>query len=86
MFKAPDQPMTPRVEGQKPRSMPGWVRLWFSIDLILALLPPLHWIFGVPVRVLGAPMVLVYLFGSCAVIAASVVAAYFATSPSHAER
>jgi hypothetical protein len=73
-------------EAQLSRSAPPWVRLWFYIDLILVLMPPVHWVFGTPARILGIPLVLIYLFGSAIVIAASVVAAYLATLPSPAER
>lgn len=56
--------------------LPVFIRLWFATDLMLALLPPLHWSLGDGTPVLGTPRVLVYLFGSSAFIAASVVAAY----------
>lgn len=58
------------------KPLPHLIRLWFAADALLALLPPLHWAAGGAAPVLGMPGVLVYLFGSSAFIAASVVAAY----------
>lgn len=58
------------------KAPPTFIRLWFAADLVLALLPPLHWAAGGATPLLGMPRVLVYLFGTSAFIAASVVAAY----------
>ncbi|OWJ58647.1 hypothetical protein [Inquilinus limosus] len=57
--------------------LPIIIYLWFALDLLLALFPPLHWAAGGNATVLGAPAILVYLFGTSVFIAASVVAAYF---------
>lgn len=58
----------------------GVIALWFAADLVLGLLPPLHWAASGGTPILGMPRVLVYLFGSSAFIAASVVFAYFGDS------
>ncbi|GEO99474.1 hypothetical protein [Methylobacterium haplocladii] len=63
--------------------LPRFIQAWFALDLILALLPPLHWHFGVAEPVLGVPTTLAYLWGASLFIAASVVAAYLA-DPAHA--
>lgn len=56
--------------------LPAVLYAWFAIDLLLALAPPLHWALSGSAPVLGVPRVLLYLFGTSAFIAASVVTAY----------
>ena len=53
-----------------------FIPLWFAVDAVLALMPPLHWAAGGSAPILGVPRVLLYLFGVSAFIAASVIAAY----------
>lgn len=60
-------------------ALPPFLQAWFGLDLILALLPPLHWWASGPAPILGVPRVLVYLFGTSLVIVASVVVAYQTT-------
>lgn len=60
----------------KSNGFPAYLRIWFGLDLVLALLPPLHWWVNGPPLVDGtAPRVLVYLFGTSTIIAASIVVA-----------
>jgi hypothetical protein len=56
--------------------LPIAIQLWFALDILLALFPPLHWAVGGGAPVLGVPETLLYLFGTSLFIAASVVAAY----------
>ena len=56
--------------------LPSFIRVWFALDLLIALLPPLHWMAAGATPVLGMPRVLVYLLGASAFVAASVVVAY----------
>ena len=65
-------------------SLPAYVKLWFAADLFLALFPPLHWAARGHDPIFGAPVALLYVFGTSVFIALSVVAAYLAgqeTSP-----
>lgn len=66
-----------------PSRLPCFIQIWFGLDLLLALLPPLHWKLGIAEPVLGLPLTLVYLWGTSLFIAASVVAAYL-VDPSRA--
>ena len=59
-------------------SLPAYVKLWFAADLFLALFPPLHWAARGPDPIFGGPLALLYIFGTSAFIALSVVVAYFA--------
>ncbi|GJE26892.1 hypothetical protein [Methylobacterium organophilum] len=61
-----------------PARLPGFLRLWFALDVVLALAPPLHWRLNGAAPVLGLPPVLAYLWGTSLFIAASTVAAYLA--------
>jgi len=56
--------------------LPVFVKLWFGFDLLLALLPPLHWAASGTEPVLGVPKPLFYLYGTSLCIAVSVVVAY----------
>jgi hypothetical protein len=60
-------------------SLPAYVKLWFAADLFLALFPPLHWAARGHDPIFGAPVALLYVFGTSAFIALSVVVAYLAT-------
>ena len=60
---------------------PVWVRLWFAIDALAALLPPIHWwLTDHAAFVLGWPVSLVYFLALALCISASIVAAYVAES------
>jgi len=59
--------------------LPAYVKLWFATDALLALFPPLHWAARGPDPVWGAPLALLYVFGTSTFIALSVVTAYFVT-------
>lgn len=56
--------------------LPLFIRLWFGLDLCLALLPPLHWAASGTEPIFGVPRPLFYLYGTSVFIAASVVVAY----------
>lgn len=58
--------------------LPNFVKVWFILDLILALAPPLHWTLGTAERIHGVPRSLVYIYGVAIFVAASVVIAYLA--------
>jgi hypothetical protein len=67
----------PEVRGSLMRApLPLFVRVWFGLDLILALFPPLHWVASGTETIFGLPQPLVYLYGTSVFIAASVVVAY----------
>lgn len=57
--------------------LPRFIKIWFSLDLFLALFPPLHWAASGTEPIFGVPKPLFYLYGTSLFIAASVVAAYF---------
>ncbi len=57
--------------------LPLFVKIWFGLDLFLALFPPLHWAASGTEPILGVPRPLFYLYGTSLFIAASVVVAYF---------
>ncbi len=58
--------------------IPLWIRGWFILDAVLALLPPLHWALTGDARVLGMPAALVYFVVAAMFICASLIAAYLA--------
>lgn len=60
-------------------SLPTFVKVWFAADLFLALFPPLHWAARGHDPIFGAPVALLYVFGTSGFIALSVVVAYLAT-------
>lgn len=57
--------------------LPMLIKVWFAIDLVLALFPPVHWAMSGGDPILGVPRSLFYLYGTGALIAASIVTAYF---------
>lgn len=57
--------------------LPLFVRVWFVLDLVLALFPPLHWAASGTDPIAGIPRALVYILALSAFITASVVVAYF---------
>lgn len=64
------------LRGRHPLSK--WVTIWFVLDWLVALLPPIHW--GVALArpdVLGLPATLAYFLGISAFIGASVAFAYW---------
>ncbi len=53
------------------------VRLWFALDAVVALAPPIYWAAnGRTVPILGMPAALFYFLAVDACIAASIVAAH----------
>ena len=57
--------------------LPTFIKVWFAVDLVLALFPPVHWAMSGSDPILGIPRSLFYLYGTSCIIAASIVAAYF---------
>lgn len=57
--------------------LPAFIKIWFAVDLVLALFPPVHWVMSGSDPILGIPRSLLYLYGTSLIIAASVVTAYF---------
>lgn len=56
---------------------PGWVRFWFLLDAVFALLPPLYWAAGGPgPAVFGLPVSVLYFLLVGASITGSILAAY----------
>lgn len=66
--------------------LPRFIQVWFALDLLLALLPPIHWSFGVADRVLGLPLSVLYLSCTGVFIAASVVSIYVSDPARAGER
>jgi hypothetical protein len=60
--------------------LPQFIKIWFVLDLVLTLFPPVHWVASGADPVFGVPRSLLYIFGLCVFITLSVVAAYFAGS------
>lgn len=58
--------------------LPTFIKVWFAVDLVLALFPPVHWAMSGSDPILGIPRALLYVYGTSSIIAASIVAAYFA--------
>lgn len=55
-----------------------WVTIWFALDWLVALLPPIHWGLALPLPdLLGVPATLVYFISVAVFIGASVVFAYW---------
>jgi hypothetical protein len=59
-----------------PRS--GFVAIWFVLDAILALFPPIYWVAGGPTPLIaGIPCSVVYFVVLAAFIVGSLIAAYY---------
>ncbi|WP_339085459.1 hypothetical protein [Hyphomicrobium sp. ghe19] len=57
--------------------MPGWIRLWFAFDAVIAMAPPVYWLFAEPAEsITGIPNALVYFLLVGTIICASIIAAY----------
>lgn len=56
---------------------PFWIRAWFALDAILALLPPIYWAAsGRDPSILGLPLSVFYFALTGACISASIVVAF----------
>ena len=54
------------------------VTIWFVIDWIVALFPPIHWgLAGSVADVMGVPATLAYFLGTSLFIATSIIFAYW---------
>jgi hypothetical protein len=64
----------PSLAGQE---YPGWIKCWFALDAVLALLPPIYWAASGPApSVFGLPLSVFYFILVGASITGSIVAAY----------
>ncbi len=72
-------PVTERTARPQPR----WVTAWFIVDAVVALAPPLYWLFDRDsTPVLGVPAAVLYFVAVATCITASIVAAYAAEASS----
>jgi hypothetical protein len=68
--------MTALIPASRPRS--AFISIWFALDAILALFPPIYWVAGgSKPLVFGLPCSIVYFVALALFIAASIVAAYW---------
>lgn len=63
--------------------LPTFLKVWFILDLFLALFPPLHWSLGSAEPIYGVPRSLLYIYGVAFFVAASVVVAYLVHGEEH---
>lgn len=64
---------------RKELQLPAWIRLWFVVDAVIAMAPPVYWLFGEPAEfVTGIPNALIYFLLVGMIICASIIAAYIA--------
>lgn len=64
---------TPKLANRRSAYIP----IWFALDGILALFPPVYWLFAGPTPLIfGLPSSIVYFVALVVFIAASIVAAY----------
>ena len=71
--------MVTSAEKGADRVLPRWIAVWFAIDALVALTPPLYWAFdGASAPVLGIPAAVLYFVAVSSCIAASIVAAFIA--------
>lgn len=68
--------MTASLPAIRPRS--AFISIWFVLDAILGLFPPIYWMAGQPTPLIfGLPCSIVYYVVLALFIAASIVAAYW---------
>lgn len=80
--------MEEREPSHEDPRLPAWVRLWFTVDAIIAMAPPVYWLFAEPADfVAGVPNGLIYFLLVGMVICASIIAAYIseARATGHAQ-
>lgn len=74
------------LDAAERRGLPLWILVWFCLDAIVGLAPPLYWLAdGQMTPILGIPAALFYFLAVAVFIAASIVAAYLADSDVHGE-
>lgn len=62
--------------------LPSWIRVWFIVDAVIAMAPPVYWLFAEPAEfITGIPNGLIYFLLVGSIICASIIAAYFAEAP-----
>jgi hypothetical protein len=60
------------------RSRSGFISVWFALDAVFSLFPPVYWLLGGPhPLVLGLPSSVVYYIALGTFITASLLAAYW---------
>ena len=65
------------VHREVPRKRAPWISVWFFLDAVVALAPPLYWaVDGSQELFLGLPTPVWYFIAVAAFITASIVAAY----------
>lgn len=58
--------------------LPGYIKAWFYLDIILALAPPVYWLANQPdIQLFGLPIPLVYFVATALCVSLSIVCAYF---------
>jgi hypothetical protein len=63
----------------KEPKLPAWIRVWFVVDAVIAMAPPVYWLFADPAEfVAGIPNALIYFLLVGTIICASIIAAYIA--------
>ncbi len=68
--------MPTHLPARRPRS--AFISIWFVLDAILGLFPPVYWIAGgAEPLIFGLPCSIVYFMALAFFIAASIVAAYW---------
>ncbi|MGO4686290.1 hypothetical protein [Hyphomicrobium sp. 2TAF46] len=68
--------------GYQDSKLPSWIRLWFIVDAVVAMAPPVYWLFAEPAAfITGIPNGLIYFLLVGSIICASIIAAYFAEAP-----
>jgi hypothetical protein len=59
----------------------SWISVWFALDAVVALAPPLYWaVDGKTTLILGLPAPVFYFVAVAIFITASIVAAYLSES------
>lgn len=66
--------------------LPPVIKIWFALDLILCLFPPIHWALNDAAPIFGLPATLAYVIGMSAFVGLSLVAAYLAERRAGAAR
>ncbi len=57
---------------------PAWLMVWFAVDVIVSLAPPLYWAMdGNTTPILGLPAAVFYFLAVSTCTAASILAAYW---------
>jgi len=66
------------IERRRDDTIPRWIYVWFVLDALLVLMPPLHWFVTGTHDVLGVPAAVVYFTAAALFVCTSLIAAYLA--------